>query len=380
MVKNLNKTPARATCALLAGVVMICLNSPCRASDNVSAAIQKGTELLDEERFQDAIPYFDQAIKAKPDLHTSYELRAKTYAELGDYKKAIEDYTKAIELYPSANANYSARANLYLQSKQYKAAVEDLSKVVASSHDPYAHYMRGWAYVMLGEHQKAVADYTQFLSGCQDQNKKADGYINRANSLFELHQDDKALNDINTASKLVEEERKEDGDSRGTNQGGDGRAGLIVADYARAYFKSGLVYSSLGRYNNAVDSYSKAIAINADLPDYYKVRAEAYDKLGQHQKAQDDLSKAATISAKLSAQKTAATTPGGPDSARTAVDLDTERFEQHLSILEKKMFGKSFIDDLIPERLARIEEKMLGKAQSGNFKHRLDALMLKAGE
>src|SRR5262249_20804348 len=136
------------------------------------------------------------------------------------------------------------------------------------------------------------------------------------------------------------------------------------------------------------------IAINPELPDYYKMRAGAYEKLGQPSKAKEDNGKAASLSARLAAKQAAhqpavkkdeksspsQKTESKASGTGSVKDTDVDKFNAHLGRLESKVFGRQYSEDLIPDRLARLEEKLLSKAQTGAYKKRLDALILKSGE
>ncbi|GEM_PF-3455468 len=377
------KTGLVAGLAIAAALVLAGSGTPALAVvDSASEALKKGSELVGDERLSEAIPYFNRAIQLNPNDARAYEMRASTYAEMSDYRKALEDYTKLIELEPRNAGHYNQRAMVYLQLKEYGPAVDDLSRVIELSRDSMAFYTRGWTYGLLGQHEKAIDDYTRFISDSTDDASRADGYYNRGNEYFELKQTDKAMADFNQAARLDTGRSISSRDVSIRSLGLPGEAvGALVPDYAKAYFRCGLVYNSMGKFDSAVDNFTKAIAINPDRPDFYKMRAQAYEKLGQHYKASADLGKAAAL-----ANKGAPRAPGGkaqPPGARGqgapgADEANPDRFNNHLSDLEKQVLGRTYADELIPDRLARLEQKLLGKPQTGGYKRRLEALLLRA--
>jgi predicted Zn-dependent protease len=50
-----------------------------------------------------------------------------------------------------------------------------------------------------------------------------------------------------------------------------------------------------GKYGDAIADLNKLIALDSDVSEWYKARAEAYDKLNQPQQAAADRAKAAHI-------------------------------------------------------------------------------------
>ncbi|MBX9668890.1 MAG: tetratricopeptide repeat protein [Candidatus Obscuribacterales bacterium] len=67
-------------------------------------------------------------------------------------------------------------------------------------------------------------------------------------------------------------------------------------------------------------------------------------------------------------------TTGGPGTTGVSQKLDT--MYRNLKSLEIKTFGKPFESDDVLSRLARLEQKLLGKVQTGKPMRRLDALLM----
>ncbi len=67
-------------------------------------------------------------------------------------------------------------------------------------------------------------------------------------------------------------------------------------------------------------------------------------------------------------------TTGGPGATGVSQKLDT--MYRNLKSLEIKTFGKPFESDDVLSRLARLEQKLLGKVQTGKPMRRLDALLM----
>ena len=61
------------------------------------------------------------------------------------------------------------------------------------------------------------------------------------------------------------------------------------------YYNRGLEYKNLGKYQLAIDNFSRAIKINPDYLDAYNDRGIAYKNLGNYQLAIDDYTRAIQI-------------------------------------------------------------------------------------
>ena len=94
-----------------------------------------------------------------------------------------------------------------------------------------------------GEYGKAVAMYTTLLedNGSFDSIvQKAGVYLNRGNSLVQLKDYESAIEDYNSAIKLV-------------------------PDTAEAYANRGIAFDTMGKYENAIDNYKQALKLKPDL-------------------------------------------------------------------------------------------------------------------
>ena len=90
----------------------------------------RGTELGQLQRYDEAVADFTKAIAANP-FDFIYGNRAAAYYSLGRYQEALHDYDRAIELNPDNPNSYNGRALTYRALGNFAAAQEDLSKSCA---------------------------------------------------------------------------------------------------------------------------------------------------------------------------------------------------------------------------------------------------------
>jgi len=83
----------------------------------------KGIKLFKDKKYSEALAYFDQAIRLKPNFEKAYFNRAGIKFETKDYRGAIDDLNKVIEL----NAKYEKAYYNRAKSKYANASLYFLS-------------------------------------------------------------------------------------------------------------------------------------------------------------------------------------------------------------------------------------------------------------
>lgn len=98
---------------------------------NLSIAYQqRGFAAMNEERFQDAVSDFSEAIKITPRDARVYEQRAAVAMKIKDYDKALADYSEAIKINPNEVRDYLYRAYIYELKGDIKNSMADNDKVL----------------------------------------------------------------------------------------------------------------------------------------------------------------------------------------------------------------------------------------------------------
>jgi tetratricopeptide (TPR) repeat protein len=114
-----------------------------------------------------AIPMFQQAIRLDPKFAIAYNFLGMSYHNLGESTLASDNFRKAYELRERA----SEREKLYIEATYHGFATRDLEKaeraygVVVQIYPRYWEPRNdlGWAYTLLGQHDKALAEYREVL-------------------------------------------------------------------------------------------------------------------------------------------------------------------------------------------------------------------------
>ena len=155
--------------------------------------------------WQDAVDYYTQAIRLRPDFAEAYAGRGGVRHLSRDARGAIEDYTQAIRLDPNQAHFYSNRGNARYNLDDWKGVIEDYTHVIQlKPQDPDAYRYRGDARYELGDKQGALADYSQAVRLKPDQPQ---AYDHRGIARAELGDKRGALEDFQQAAQLYQKER-----------------------------------------------------------------------------------------------------------------------------------------------------------------------------
>lgn len=231
----------------------------------------RGSFYLETGRGQDALADFNKAALysvPKPDKALLYRARAAADIKLGRYDDALNDFDTAIALDPKSRNAYSSRGKLKADLGRFDDALADYSAAIGLKSDSSEAYVnRGLIYLQTGRNEEALRDFTTALSLDPATNFKA--YSERAIVNKRMGRYEAAINDYLRAADI--------------NPGS-----------ADIHYNLGNLYAQIGRYEDALSAYSKAISSGAGpQPDYFNNRGIVYRKLGREKEAQQDFLKAA---------------------------------------------------------------------------------------
>ena len=77
---------------------------------SATTLLLRGTALLEQKRYQEALKDFNEAIRLSPYLDNAYWGRGQVFMALEDYSWAVASFTKAIDLNPDEPDYYASRA------------------------------------------------------------------------------------------------------------------------------------------------------------------------------------------------------------------------------------------------------------------------------
>ena len=237
-------------------------------SDNVGAFYARGLYFQATNQPEKAIADYTRVIQANPSAVDAYSRRAKMYVAVADFNSAVADYSVCLEAAPGQVALYTDRADLYVKLNQNMLALNDYNKAVALQPDNYPVFVkRAAVLVALKEYDEAIKSYSQLLA---KDAQNVNYLLARAKCYFDKGDIASALTDYKLAMSLGE--NKPDvfltiaNISYTDKQYNQAIEALVqyfalVHSDAQAYSLAGKCYDAVNNPAAAIDSYSKAIAI-----------------------------------------------------------------------------------------------------------------------
>ena len=186
--------------------------------------------------------------------------------------EAIAAFKKAIEIEPNFDRAYYAIGLAYGFQKDYQQAIDALKKATELNSTPYYYWRNlGLTYRDLEQYDSALAAYEQALKNSQSQEEQDFRlYVEKGDVLSELGRNEEAIASYTKALS-------------------------INHNHPWAYNNRGNTYNDLQQYERAIADFNKAIEINPQNANAYNNRGNTYSILQQFESAIADLNKAIEI-------------------------------------------------------------------------------------
>ncbi|XP_067247431.1 RNA polymerase II-associated protein 3 [Chanodichthys erythropterus] len=229
-----------------------------------------------------------EVIQVDRDLALTEKEKGNQFFKDGQYDSAIECYTRAMDADPYNPVLPTNRAACFFRLKKYAVAESDCHLAIAlDSKYVKAYVRRAATRAALKKHQEALEDYEMVLK-LDPENSEARSEIQKLQQVLESSGQTAEKSEVVTPAaaapavdplqqqRLEEQQRKQEA--------------VVQKDRGNAYFKE-------GKYEAAVECYSKGMeadGTNALLP---ANRAMAYLKLHKYSEAEQDCSAAVALDA-----------------------------------------------------------------------------------
>ncbi len=172
----------------------------------LEALLERGTESLENRRYDTAIADFTQATGLAPRDVRPLSRRGTAWLRKGEYGKAVEDFTRAIEIAPDVR-DYINRGVAHRALEQYPQAIADFDAAI--HRDPScaaAFYFRGYCHFDRERYGEAVSDLTEAIQrapGTPDPSfTLADAYTLRGHAYALEQHPAEAVKDLTQALRL----------------------------------------------------------------------------------------------------------------------------------------------------------------------------------
>ncbi|MCL2688632.1 MAG: tetratricopeptide repeat protein [Chitinispirillia bacterium] len=214
------------------------------SAKNAITHYNKGIELFNKGRLDEAIREFNQAIRLDPNSAEMYYNRGKIYLRV-DFDMAIADFDQALRLNASFDAAYNNRGLAYFNKGDIDMAIADFDQALRLNPNcDIAYSNRGNVYFYKDDFDMAIADYDQAL---RLNPISVETYFSRGNVYVLKGDFDMAIADYDQTL-------------------------LLNPVFGEAYFSRGLAYSNKGDFDMAITNFETALQINPN-------HAYAKDKL-----------------------------------------------------------------------------------------------------
>lgn len=221
---------------------------------------QKAIELLEEDRYEEALNTFREAVRGSRDVQSLNNLAWFLTNEEHDYPAALEILEEAVRMKPDSYFPYSLLGEVYLHLQKWGEARDVLEKAIALQPTQISYYNLGVAHYHLGNKEEA-AQY--FLLGSKPSDCSLYSHIK---CLIELGR-------MNQAKQLLDTFSEEDEEFTGE---------LDVAD----------LYLEMGCYHEAVHWFEKSLNMWAKEPNWVNRFAYSLVKVGNLKRGREILKEA----------------------------------------------------------------------------------------
>ena len=160
------------------------------------ALIERGGRLLGAGEIDDAVADFTRALELQPGLAGSHVGLALAHGARSEQDAAIAEYTAAIAANPEHGGAYRGRGDTFFELERWTDAIADYDHLLELTPDPLIQWRRGVAHQSQGDHDLAIADFTQVVEALPEY---ALAYYVRADSYAEQQKLSLAVADLDIA-------------------------------------------------------------------------------------------------------------------------------------------------------------------------------------
>uniref|UniRef100_A0A8B9GXN1 RNA polymerase II-associated protein 3 n=1 Tax=Astyanax mexicanus TaxID=7994 RepID=A0A8B9GXN1_ASTMX len=247
--------------------------------------VDKALETVDKEESPESNDSDSEEVQVDRDLAMKEKEKGNQFFKDGKYDEAIECYTRGMSADPYNPVLPTNRAASFFRLKKYAVAESDCNLAIAlDSKYIKAYARRGAARFAHNNHQGALEDYEMVLK-LDPENLDAQNEIKKLNQALASQKQtedkvEKTLVEVLPAEEAKPKHIEEEQQRR--------QEAVVQKDRGNAYFKE-------GKYEAAVESYTKGMEADATNALLAANRAMAYLKLERYAEAEEDCSKAIAL-------------------------------------------------------------------------------------
>ena len=217
---------------------------------------KQGDACFFENRYEDAIAAYNQALQIQPDLADTWNNRGVVLTRMQRYPEAIASYEQATTIRPTYPDAWNNRGVVLLELQKYPEAIGCYEQAIQAKPD-YADAWnnRGVAFSKMEEYEQAVISYNQAL---QIKNDYTDAWNNRGVALSKLEKYEAAIDSYDNAAK-------------------------IRPDFYRIWYNKARCYALQGKIELAIENLKRALNLNPNLCKQLAKTEADLEKIREHE-------------------------------------------------------------------------------------------------
>ena len=226
--------------------------------DHLAALNILGTILASQQKYQEAEPYFQSALKINSASDTTFYNYGIVLKGLGRPLEALECFSNALAINPTVADAWNNRGTVYNDLNRYSEAMKDFEKATALLPNfPQAYCNKGNSLEHLARYDEALATYDQAISL---NSALVEAWLGRGTILMAIGRHDEALAAFETARALA-------------------------PDLGKAWLGCGNALIGLKRWDAAIAIYDKALVLAPDDQGAWFGRGTALSELRRYEEA-----------------------------------------------------------------------------------------------
>ncbi|MCM8826792.1 MAG: tetratricopeptide repeat protein, partial [Candidatus Omnitrophica bacterium] len=146
------------------GAITALIGRKISKSESYNTLIIEGYRAFNKKRYNEAITLFQEAIKIKPNDHSTHCWLARSLEEAGKIDEAIKEYEEVIKLNPNDNVSLNNLGVLYAEKKQDDKAIEYYRRSLQlNPNEPIVNFNLGCALERRGLALEAIKAFRRAL-------------------------------------------------------------------------------------------------------------------------------------------------------------------------------------------------------------------------
>jgi len=252
----------------------------------------KGLSFASLKRYEEAIEYYDRALKSDPSYVTSWYNKGLSLKKLKRYDEAVACFERAIQLDPKYASAYNSKGHALYEMGFFKEASDFYDRALAINPN-YLYPMHNKALILEnnGEREAALAIYDKIIS---IDARYYVAWYNKALLYKKMNRFEDAMTHCNKAIE-INPNYSDAWITRGTTLNAMGfyeesfecyeEALALDPDSAVAWYDRGISLANMQKIEEAIESYEQALAIDPKYVDAWFNKGLLYSDLNMDVKA-----------------------------------------------------------------------------------------------